>query len=69
MQSFCEMFKSRDFINALRNFAKSVSARIFAKFRYLAKQFILKESPDHLGRFLTLSVWGGGGAGMNLKGF
>ena len=38
----CEMFKFRDFMNTLRNFAKSVFARIFAK------QFILTESPDHM---------------------
>ena len=43
---FSEMFKFRDFMNTLRNFAKSVFARIFAKFKYLAKQFILTESPD-----------------------
>ena len=34
---FREMFKFRDFMNTLRNFAKSISARIFAKFKYLAK--------------------------------
>ena len=45
---FCEMFKFRDFMNTSRNFAKSVFVRIFAKFKYLAKQFILTESPDHL---------------------
>ena len=43
---FREMFKFRDFMNTLRNFVKSVFARIFAKFKYLAKQFILTESPD-----------------------
>ena len=37
---FREMFKFRDFMNTLRNFEKSVFARIFAKFKYLAKQFI-----------------------------
>ena len=36
---FRKMFKFRDFMSALRNFAKSVFARIFAKFKYLAKQF------------------------------
>ena len=35
-------------MNTLRNFAKSGFARIFAKFKYLAKQFILMESPDHV---------------------
>ena len=45
---FREMFKFRDFMNTLRNFAKSAFARIFAKFKYLAKQFILTESPDQL---------------------
>ena len=39
---FREMFKFHDFMNALRNFAKSVFARI------LAKQFILTESADHV---------------------
>ena len=29
---FCEIFKFRDFMNTLRNFAKSVFAHIFAKF-------------------------------------
>ena len=35
-------------MNTLRTFAKSVIARMFAKFKYLAKQFILTESTDHL---------------------
>ena len=42
------MFKSRDFMNTLRNFVKSVFPRILAKLKYLAKQFILTESPDHV---------------------
>ena len=37
---FREVFKFPNFMNTLRNFAKSVFARIFAKFKYLAKQFI-----------------------------
>ena len=45
---FREMFKFRDFMNSLRNFTKSVFARIFAKFKYLVKHFILTESPDHI---------------------
>ena len=45
---FRKMFKFCDFINTLRNFAKSVFARIFAKFKYFAKQIILMESPDHV---------------------
>ena len=45
---FRKMFKFCDFINTSRNFAKSVFAHIFAKLKYLAKQFILKESPDHV---------------------
>ena len=45
---FCEISKFRDFINTLRNFAKSVFANISAKFKYFAKQFILTESPDHV---------------------
>ena len=35
-------------MNTLRNFAKSVFARIFVKFKYLAKQYIVTESPDHV---------------------
>ena len=45
---FRKMFKFRDFMNTLRNFVKSVFACIFAKFKYLAKQFILTESSDHV---------------------
>ena len=45
---FCEISKFCDFINTLRNFAKSVFAHISAKFKYFAKQFILTESPDHV---------------------
>ena len=47
---FRKMFKFRDFMNTLRNFAKSVFARIFGKFKYFAKQFILllTESADHV---------------------
>ena len=45
---FYEISKFRDFINTLRNFSKSVFAHISAKFKYLAKQFILTESPDHV---------------------
>ena len=45
---FRDMFKFRDFMNTLRNFPKSVFACIFAKFKYLAKQFILTESSDHV---------------------
>ena len=41
---FCEISKFRDFMNTERNFAKSVFAHISAKFKYLAKQFILTES-------------------------
>ena len=37
------MFKFRDFMSALRNIAKSVFARIFAKFKYFAKQFLSTE--------------------------
>ena len=35
-------------MNTVRNFAKSVSACIFAKLKYLAKSFISAESPDHV---------------------
>ena len=45
---FCETFKFHDFMSTLRNFAKSVFARIFEKFKYLAKQFIFTESLDHV---------------------
>ena len=34
---FREMFKFLDFMNTLRNFEKYVFARIFEKFKYLAK--------------------------------
>ena len=45
---FHEMFKLRDFIDTLNNFSKSVFIRILEKFKYLAKQSILTESPDHV---------------------
>ena len=45
---FCEISKFRDFMDTLRNFAKSAFAHIFTKFKYFAKQFILTESPDHV---------------------
>ena len=45
---FCEISKLRDFMNTLRNFAKSVFAHISAESKYFAKQFILTESPDHV---------------------
>ena len=45
---FREMFKFRNFMDTLRNFAKSIFARIFVKFKYLAKQFISTESPGHV---------------------
>ena len=44
---FREIFKFRGFINFLRNLAKYVFAHIFAKCKYIEKQFILTESPDH----------------------
>ena len=45
---FRDMFKFCDFMNTFRNFSKSVFGHIFAQFKYLAKQFILTESPDHV---------------------
>ena len=45
---FCKISEFRDFINTLRNFAKSVFAHFPPKFKYFAKQFILTESPDHV---------------------
>ena len=45
---FREISKFRNFMNTLRNFAKSVFAHISAKFKYFAKQFTLTESPDHV---------------------
>ena len=45
---FREISKFRDFMNALRNFGKSVFAHISGKSKYFAKQFILTESPDHV---------------------
>ena len=35
-----KIVKFHDFMNTLRNFAQSVFACIFAKFKYFAKQFI-----------------------------
>ena len=34
---FCEIFKFRDFMNALRNFAKSGFAHISSKFKYIPR--------------------------------
>ena len=45
---FREIFRFHNFMNVLRNFAKSVFAHIFTKFKYFSKQFILTESPDHV---------------------
>ena len=45
---FREIFKFRDFMNTLRNFAKSLSAHIFAKFEYFAKVILYSKSPDHV---------------------
>ena len=42
---FREIFKFHDFINTLRNFAKSVFAYIFTKFEYFV---IYSISPDHV---------------------
>ena len=45
---FRAIFKFHDFINTLRNFAKSVFAHIFAKFEYFAKVVIYSKSPDYV---------------------
>ena len=45
---FREIFKFRDFMNTLRNFAKSVFAHIFAKFEYFEKVIIYPKSQDHV---------------------
>ena len=45
---FCEIFRFCDFMNTLRNFAKSAYAHILVEFKYFAKPFILTESPDHV---------------------
>ena len=45
---FREIFKFPDFMNTLRNFAKSVFAHIFAKFEYFAKVIICSRSPDYV---------------------
>ena len=50
------MFKFSDFMNTLRNIAKSVFARIFAKFKYLGKEFILTESPDHMVKMIYIML-------------
>ena len=39
---FREIVKFRDFMNTLRNFAKSVFAHIFAKFEYFVKVIYCK---------------------------
>ena len=45
---FREIFRFRDFMNISRNFAKSVFAHIFAKFKYFVKEPTPTESPDHV---------------------
>ena len=45
---FREIFKFRDFMNTLRNFAKSVFAHILAKFAYFAKVIMYSKSLDHV---------------------
>ena len=45
---FRKIFKSRDFMNTLRNFAKSGFVHIFAKFEYFAKVIRYLKSPDHV---------------------
>ena len=45
---FREIFKFRDFMNTLRNFAKSVFAHIYAKFEYFSKVIIYSKSPDYV---------------------
>ena len=45
---FGEISQFRYFMNTSRNFVKSVFAHISEKFKYIAKQFILTESPDHV---------------------
>ena len=45
---FRGIFKFRDFMNTLRNFAKSVFAHIFVKFEYFAKVIIYSKSLDHV---------------------
>ena len=48
MYYFCKISKFCNFMNTLRNFAKSAFAHISAKLKYFAEQFILTESPDHV---------------------
>ena len=47
---FREIFGFRDFMNTLRNFVKSVFARIFAKFKYFVfrETIYVNGSPDHV---------------------
>ena len=45
---FREIFKFRNFINTLRNFANSVFSHIVAKFEYFAKVIIHLKSADHV---------------------
>ena len=62
---FCEISKFHDFMNTLRNFAKSVFADISAKFKYFAQQFILTESPDHV--LYTYFQWTEDGQGFQIQ--
>ena len=43
-----EIFKFCDFKKTLLNFAKSIIAHIFAKFKYFEKQTIYCDSSDHV---------------------
>ena len=44
---FREKFKFRVVTKAFKNFAKYITAFIFAKFKYFAKKITYLESPDH----------------------
>ena len=45
---FRKIFKFRDFMSTSRNFAKSVFAHIFSKFKCFAKQFILTKMTHNI---------------------
>ena len=45
------------FYEHFKKFREICFARIFAKFKYFAKKFILTESPDHVSRMISTSIF------------
>ena len=52
---FCEIFKFSDFMNNLRNFAKSVFAHIFEKFEY-SDMMTFSQKDNTMSQRLTLKT-------------